>query len=160
MREMDYERDLIEIEAAKEAKRSGIPLLGICRGIQLIAVAFGGTLHQDISEELPGSLDHSQKAPKRINTHKVKLKTKSRLFEILQEEIIWINSNHHQAIKVLPPGFVATATSSDGIIEAIEDPCERFLIGVQWHPEGTWNHDKSSQKLLSALVKSAGEVTR
>ena len=160
MREMDYERDLIEIEAAKEAKRRSIPLLGICRGIQLIAVAFGGTLHQDISRDLPESLDHSQKAPKRINTHKVKLNTKSILFKILQEETLWVNSNHHQAIKALPTDFVATATASDGLIEAIEDPRERFLIGVQWHPEGTWIHDKSSQKLLAALVEAAGEVMR
>lgn len=160
IRGMDYERDLVEIEAAKEAKRRSTPLLGICRGIQLIAVAFGGTLYQDISRELPRSLDHSQKAPKRINTHKVKLDTKSRLFEILQEETIWVNSNHHQAIKALPSHFVATAKASDGIIEAIEDPRERFLIGVQWHPEGTWIHDKASQKLFTALVETAGKVMR
>jgi putative glutamine amidotransferase len=160
IRGMDYERDLIEIEATKEAKKRSIPILGICRGIQLIAVAFGGTLHQDISRELPRSLDHSQKAPKRINTHKVKLNTKSRLFKILQEETIWVNSNHHQAIKALPSHFVATAKASDGIIEAIEDPRERFLIGVQWHPEATWIHDKASQKLFAALVKAAGEVMR
>ena len=160
IREMDYERDLIEIEAAKEAKRRSIPLLGICRGIQLIAVAFGGTLYQDISRELPESLDHSQKAPKRINSHKVQVNTKSILFEILKEETLWVNSNHHQAIKALPPGFLATATASDGIIEAIEEPRERFLIGVQWHPEGTWIHDKASQNLFAALVKSAGDVMR
>ena len=160
MREMDYERDLVEIEAVKEAKRRGTPLLGICRGIQLIAVAFEGTLHQDISTELPESLDHSQKAPKRINTHKVTLNKKSRLFEIIKEETLWVNSNHHQAIKALPPGFVTTATASDGIIEAIEDPRERFLISVQWHPEGTWVNDKASQKIFTALVKAAGEVMR
>jgi putative glutamine amidotransferase len=160
IRRMDYERDLIEIEATKEAKRRGIPMLGICRGIQLLAVAFGGTLHQDISIELPGSLDHNQKAPKRTNTHKVRLKEKSRLFEILEEEVLWVNSNHHQAIKVLPSHFVATAKASDGIIEAIEDPRERFLIGVQWHPEATWIHDKASQSLFAALVKAAGEVMR
>jgi putative glutamine amidotransferase len=136
---MDYERDLIEMEATKEAKRHGIPILGICRGIQLIAVDFGGTLHQHISIELPGSLDHSQKAPKRTNTHKVKLNEKSRIFEILKEKTLWVNSNHHQAIKALPPLFVATATAGDGIIVAIEDPRESFLIGVQWHqkPHGS-----------------------
>ena len=160
IREMDYQRDLIEIEATQKANRLGIPILGICRGIQLIAVAFGGTLHQDISIDLPGSLDHNQKAPKRTNTHKVRLNKKSRLFEILKEEVLWVNSNHHQAIKALPCGFVTTATASDGIIEAIEDPCERFLIGVQWHPEGTCIHDKASQKIFTALVKTAKEVMR
>jgi len=85
---------------------------------------------------------------------------KSILFEILKEETLWVNSNHHQAIKALPPGFLATATASDGLIEAIEEPRERFLVGVQWHPEGTWIHDKASQSLFAALVKAAGEVMR
>ena len=94
----------------------------------------------------------------RLRVNLKSYKQKSRLFEILKEETVWVNSNHHQAIKALPPHFVTTSTASDGIIEAIEDPRERFLIGVQWHPEATWIHDKASQSLFAALVKAAGEV--
>jgi len=134
--EMDYERDLIEIELTKEAERLDMPILGICRGIQVISVAFGGTLYQDIYSQMPACLDHNQKAIKGTNTHTVRVVRDSGLFR-------------------MPPGFVTSATASDGIIEAIEKPDHPFLLGIQWHAEGTWIHDETSRKIFSALVEAA-----
>jgi len=155
LREMDYERDLMEIEAVKEAERRGLPILGICRGIQLLAVAFGGTLYQDIFREAPDCLDHNQKAGKRVNTHTVKVEKSSRLYRIIGAETIWVNSNHHQAVKDLPADFVVTARAGDGIIEAVERPNYHYLLGVQWHPEGTWREDEVSKKIFASLVEAA-----
>ena len=153
--EMDYERDLIEIELTRQAERLDMPILGICHGIQVISVAFGGTLYQDIYSQMPGCLDHNQKAIKETNTHTVRVVRGSGLFKILGSETVWVNSNHHQAVKDLPPGFVASATASDGIIEAIEKPDYPFLLGIQWHAEGTWMHDEASRRIFSALVEAA-----
>ena len=153
--EMDYERDLIEIELTREAEKLDMPILGICRGIQVISVAFGGTLYQDIYSQMPGCLDHNQKAIKGTNTHTVRVVRGSGLFKILESETVWVNSNHHQAVKDLPPGFVTSATASDGIIEAIEKPDHPFLLGIQWHAEGTWMHDEASRRIFSALVEEA-----
>ncbi|MCG2779063.1 MAG: gamma-glutamyl-gamma-aminobutyrate hydrolase family protein [Desulfobacterales bacterium] len=153
--EMDYERDLIEIELTREAEKLDIPILGICRGIQVISVAFGGTLYQDIYSQMPGCLDHNQKAIKGTNTHTVRVARGARLFKILESETVWVNSNHHQAVKDLPPDFVTSATASDGIIEAIEKPDYPFLVGIQWHAEGTWMHDEASTKIFAALVEAA-----
>ena len=153
--EMDYERDLLEIGLTREAEKLGIPILGICRGIQVISVAFGGTLYQDIYTQMPGCLDHNQKATKATNTHTVRVARGYRLFKILESETVWVNSNHHQAVKDLPPGFVASATAGDGVIEAIEKPDDPFLLGIQWHAEGTWMHDEASRKIFAALVEAA-----
>jgi len=155
IREMDYDRDLMEIEAVKEAERRGLPILGICRGIQLLAAAFGGTLYQDIFRETPDCLDHTQKAGKRVNTHKVKVEKSSKLYRIVGAETIWVNSNHHQAVKDPPADFVVTARAADGIIEAMERPDDRYLLGVQWHPEGTWREDEASMKIFGSLVEAA-----
>ena len=155
IREMDYDRDLMELELAREAKKVRMPILGICRGIQLLSVAFGGTIYQDIFNQVSGCLDHTQKATKRVNTHTVKVIEASRLFEIVGDETVWVNSNHHQAIKDMPDGFITSAKANDGIIEAIEKPDYPFLLGVQWHPEGTWEHDEVSRKIFSALIEAA-----
>ena len=155
IRGMDYERDLMEIELTREAERLDMPILGICRGIQVISVAFGGTLYQDIYTQVPGCLDHNQKAIKGTNTHTVRVVSGSGLSKILKSGTAWVNSNHHQAVKDLPPGFVTSATANDGIIEAIEKPDHPFLLGIQWHAEGTWMHDEASRRIFSALVEAA-----
>ena len=155
IQKMDYERDVMEIEVVREADRLGIPLLGICRGIQTINVAFGGTLYQDLLRQAPGSLDHHQKAPKHVPTHRARIEKGSRLFDIVQTESLWINSHHHQAVKDPAPGFNVVAKSGDGIIEAIEKPDKTFLMGIQWHAEGTWEKDDASQKIFKALVGAA-----
>jgi len=157
IREIDYERDLMELELVRQAEKRDMPILGICRGIQLISVAFGGTIYQDIFVEAPDCLDHYQKAPKGTNTHKVRVAKASKLFEIVKTEILWVNSHHHQAVKEPPPGFIISATAADGIVEAIERPGDSFLMGLQWHAEGTWIKEEASRKIFADFIDAAGK---
>lgn len=156
VREMDVERDQMELELVRQAEKRRIPVLGICRGIQLISVAFGGEIFQDIFSQVPGCLDHFQKATKQTNTHRIKVAKASRLFEILKAETAWVNSHHHQAVSRPPDGFIVSGTSGDGIIEAIERVDYPFLMGVQWHAEGTWMREETSRKIFSAFLEAAG----
>ncbi|MFO7737207.1 MAG: gamma-glutamyl-gamma-aminobutyrate hydrolase family protein [Desulfatiglandaceae bacterium] len=156
VREMDVERDRMELELARQAEKRGMPILGICRGIQLMAVAFGGTIFQDIFSQVPGCLEHCQKATKSTNTHRVNVNRGTKLFEILKTQTAWVNSHHHQAVKAAPDGFIISATSGDGIVEAIEKTDYPFLMGVQWHAEGTWMREEASRKIFIEFVKTAG----
>ncbi|MHB8124750.1 MAG: gamma-glutamyl-gamma-aminobutyrate hydrolase family protein [Desulfitobacteriaceae bacterium] len=132
------ERDLGELLLAKLAFQQDTPVLGICRGIQIMAVAAGGKIYQDISQQLSQSFQHKQTAPRQYPWHEVKI-LDSRLGQILGEENISVNSFHHQAIKKIPEGFCINALSSDGIIEGFEKIGARFCLGVQWHPESMPN---------------------
>ncbi len=152
--EIDYELDLLELETARMAVDTGRPVLGICRGIQLLAAAFGGELIQDIPTETENTLNHDQKASKAVMTHKVFIDRSSLLHEIVGQEEIWVNSKHHQAVGTLPQGFAAAAHSSDGLIEAMENPNYPFLLGLQWHPEGTSGVDEPSLRIFQALVEA------
>lgn len=151
--EVDAARDVFEIALTRKAVEAGMPVLGICRGIQLMAVAMGGSLYQDIYAQAQGCLQHNQKAPKDVNTHRVTLETGSCLRELIGTSPVWVNSNHHQAVKRIPPGFQVCARAGDGIIEGIERPGAGFLVGVQWHPEGPWQYDPSSRRLFEGLVR-------
>lgn len=155
MGEIDHELDLLELETARAAIDLGLPVLGICRGIQVLAAAFGGELIQDITTELDDPLKHSQEAARSVLTHKVYISPGSLLHDILGQDEIWVNSKHHQAVSALPQGFKAAAHASDGLIEAIENPDHPFLLGVQWHPEGTYREDEPSQRIFRALVEAA-----
>jgi microsomal dipeptidase-like Zn-dependent dipeptidase/gamma-glutamyl-gamma-aminobutyrate hydrolase PuuD len=132
----DLERDLYEIALVKQAVERQIPVLGICRGIQLINVAFGGNLIQDIPAQIPEStVNHNQEEAREIATHSVEITPGSWIHQITQSERIMVNSIHHQAIKDLAPGFEAVARAEDGVIEAIESTEGKVVSGVQWHPE-------------------------
>ena len=132
----DEERDWYEIALVKQAVDRQIPVLGICRGCQLINVAFGGSLIQDIpSQVLESTVNHNQEEAREIATHSVRISPESRLYQITQTEQIMVNSFHHQAVKVVAPGFEAVASAEDGMIEAIESTEEKVILGVQWHPE-------------------------
>jgi putative glutamine amidotransferase len=157
IQEMDVERDRMELALVRHAEKRQMPILGICRGIQLIAVAFGGTICQDIFSQVPGCLDHYQKAPKKMNTHRVQVTKTSKLLEIVETETVWVNSHHHQAVNRAPDGFVISATASDGVVEAIERVDYPFLMGVQWHAEGTWMQEKTSQRIFKRFVEAAKE---
>lgn len=153
--EVDQTLDRMELLAAKLAIERNLPLLGICRGIQVLNVAMGGTLYQDIASQVPDSICHTPKTDKAVNTHTVRIEAGSRLRKILGRREIWVNGKHHQALKNVAPGLAIAARARDGVVEAVEFKEKRFAIGVQWHPEGTWRDDPYSQKLFYAFVQAA-----
>jgi len=157
--EVDEALDSMELMAAGLALERDIPILGICRGIQVLNIALGGTLYQDIPSQMPDSICHTPKTDKAVNTHTVRVEVKSRLRRILGKPEIWVNGKHHQAVKDPAPGLVVTARARDGVIEAVEHPGKPYVIGVQWHPEGTWRDDPFSKKLFRSFLRAAGELS-
>lgn len=131
---IDPSRDDFELALLKEAISNDKPVLCICRGAQMLNILFGGTLYQDTSCNKNFTLQHFQKSDPAIPVHKIKTKQDSFINSILGDEIS-VNSIHHQMIKKLGDGLEATATSSDGVIEAIELKDSKFTVGIQWHPE-------------------------
>lgn len=148
------ERDSFEKEVILTAFKKDIPLLGICRGVQMIAASLGGTLFQDIKVSLPDAHEHMQTASRHCPTHRILLNYASVLYTISEKHYNSVNSFHHQAIDKIPPGFIISAVSEDGITEAIECPLKSFFVGVQWHPEAMAG-DETQKKLFSAFIKAA-----
>jgi|ERR1700754_544873 len=151
------ETDLLLIEAAE---RKQIPVFAICFGMQVLNVSRGGTLIQDIGSQLPEAIKHEQGAPRDRPSHRIKLSEQTKLSSIANVAAALVNSHHHQAIETLGANLIATAWSTDGIIEALEDPRpDRFVVAVQWHPELGWEHDAISQRLFAAFVVEASKAT-
>ncbi len=155
LKDMDPQRDACETAALREARKRGLPVLGICRGIQIMAVAFGGTLYRDLPSEKEGFSGHWQQMPRARHSHHVRVTRGSRLFRILEDVFVPVNSHHHQAVKTVPPGFTASASAEDGLVEALEDPVHPFFLAVQWHPEGTFDGDAPSRKIFEAFIHAA-----
>jgi putative glutamine amidotransferase len=152
------ETDLLLIEAAE---RKGIPIFAICFGMQVLNVSRGGTLIQDIGSQLPDAIKHEQGAPRDRPSHRITLSEKTKLSSIAGVQAGVVNSHHHQAIETLGADLLATAWSTDGVIEALEDPRpDRFIVAVQWHPELGWERDPISQRLFTALVTKAAEAAK
>ena len=151
------ERDLFELALFAAARQMELPILGICRGIQLVNVALGGTLYQDLPSERPGPVDHNPKADRTARTHAVKLAPGSRAEQALGSAALTVNSFHHQAIRDLPKGLIATGWSDDGLIEAVETkPGAPWLLAVQWHPEEMHAEEAPPERgLFRALVEEA-----
>jgi putative glutamine amidotransferase len=151
------ERDLFELALFAVARQRGLPILGICRGIQLINVALGGTLFQDLPSEHPGPVDHSPSGARNARTHVIRLEPGSRAATALETLRPTVNSVHHQAIKDLAPGLVATGWSEDGLIEAAESGAgASWILAVQWHPEEMYADRLAPEHgLFSALVTEA-----
>lgn len=154
MGRIDPSRDQSELLLARRALSTGLPVLGICRGLQVLAVAAGGTLWQDLHSQGASSLKHDQNAPRWYPTHGVRLTQESRLASWLGTEIR-VNSFHHQAVRDAPRGFKAVASAPDGVIEALEHQTHPFAIGVQWHPEAMWNQEKNYDALFLAFAAAA-----
>lgn len=129
----DSERDSFEAKLLEASCSRDVPVLAICRGLQVLNVARGGTLHQHLPATV-GNTDHLR-APGTFARHDVRIETKSRLFEILRSEQLSVPTHHHQGVDRLGSGLVATAWAEDGIVEAVEDSAFSFLLAVQWHPE-------------------------
>ncbi|HEX9820446.1 MAG TPA: gamma-glutamyl-gamma-aminobutyrate hydrolase family protein [Methylomirabilota bacterium] len=160
--EVSPARDDLEIWLTHQALVDGVPLFAICRGIQVLNVALGGTLVQDIPGELPDALAHSQKAPRHEATHAVKVMGEgTRLGRALGTLEVNVNSMHHQAIKRLGDGLREVAWAPDGIVEGVEMPGDdRFVLGVQWHPEELVGHDPAARNLFAAIVDAARRHAR
>ena len=131
----DPVRDRFEVELARAAVRQDKPVLAICRGMQVLNVALGGTLIQDIPSQLPKALTHQVSEPKHAIAHVVTLVPGSKVEALLRSTEVRVNSRHHQAVKTLGSGLVVTATAPDNVVEAVEQPNARFCVGVEWHPE-------------------------
>jgi putative glutamine amidotransferase len=157
-------RDAFEIALARAAVKSGIPLLAICRGMQVLNVAMGGTLVQDIPSQVTGALAHSVPQPRFHIAHEVWVAKGSRLAALLADhmedgETCHVNSRHHQSAKDVATGFEVTATSPDGVVEAMEKPGTAFCVAVQWHPENFWRTGEF-RELFEGLVRAANERKR
>lgn len=149
------ERDLFDKLLIEGAVKRGIPVLGICRGHQILNVTFGGSLYQDLDYIENCTKDHDQFCSSEPEHHKVFLSKKSILHDVLGDEIE-VNSFHHLAVKDLAPGFIPTAISEDGVIEGIEHVDYPFVVGVQWHPEVLASSgEKRMEKLFCEFVSSA-----
>ena len=156
---MDAARDTFELELAKLALAHNTPILAVCRGLQVVNVAAGGTLIQDIESEANEALGHQVDAPLYALAHEVWVTSGSALSTVMREElaggeVLQVNSRHHQAIKQTASGFNVSATAPDGIIEAIERPTSRFCIAVQWHPENFWRTGEF-RSLFEEFVKAS-----
>ncbi|MBM3820186.1 MAG: gamma-glutamyl-gamma-aminobutyrate hydrolase family protein [Acidimicrobiia bacterium] len=155
-------RDEYELELVRRARDADLPVFAICRGIQLLNVAHGGTLIQDIPSQLTGALEHRLAVPPHQPfdlAHEIWIEKDSRLAKVLGERLegsdsCEVNSRHHQALKTLGEGLVTTATAPDGVIEAVEDPTRRFWLGVQWHPENFWRTGEF-RSLFEAFITAA-----
>ena len=134
------ERDAFDVLLIRMAVKKGIPVMGICRGHQVMNVAFGGTLYQDIPSQVKNNfVKHSQKAPNYYGTHTIDIEKGSLLAKLLGVNTVVVNSFHHQSVKDIAPGFKTTAVSKDGVIEAIEMIGNDTVFGVQFHPEAFVN---------------------
>ena len=151
------ERDLFELALFAVARQRGLPILGICRGIQLINVGLGGTLFQDLPTERPGGVHHRPDGSRDLRSHRVRLEPGSRAAEALGTSAVVVNSSHHQAIKDLAPGLLATGWSDDQLIEAAESGSgATWLLAVQWHPEEMYRDQQAPDRgLFAALVREA-----
>ncbi|MBK5295593.1 MAG: gamma-glutamyl-gamma-aminobutyrate hydrolase family protein [Vicinamibacteria bacterium] len=152
-------RDLFELALARAAIDRGLPLLAICRGVQVLNVAAGGSLVQDIGAEVHGALVHQVDTTPSTIAHEVLVASGSMLATLMADRLegdaLMVNSRHHQAVKQLAPGFVASATAPDGVIEAIELADLPFCVGVQWHPENFWRTGEF-RALFEGLLRVAG----
>lgn len=147
-------RDEMERALLSAVLKLDKPVLGICRGIQFINAALGGTLYQDLPVQHPSDTEHHQSPPYDIPIHRVQVYKGSPLHRHLNIEQLMVNSYHHQAIRTLSPELEAMAVSEDGLTEAICMPGQRFLWAVQWHPEFSFDKDKSSERIFRAFLKA------
>ncbi len=152
-------RDTFEIALVRAALAADLPVLAICRGLQVLNVAFGGDLVQDIPTEVNGALHHDVREPRYAIAHEVWVTATSRLAALMKDDLAdgescQVNSRHHQAVRHVGDGLEVVATAPDGVIEAVERPTARFCLGVQWHPENFWRTGEF-RPLFEGFVEAA-----
>jgi len=158
----DPARDVVELALAQWAITERKPILGLCRGAQVLNVVLGGTLWQDIGSQVPTAIKHdcfpNEGYERDYLAHEVAITPGSRLDASFEVSSVPVNSMHHQAVKTLAPGLHASAHSPDGMVEAIESGTDHFLVGVQWHPEIFEHRDERTRRLFQSFVDSCRGV--
>jgi putative glutamine amidotransferase len=154
---IDAGRDAVELPLARWAVEDDLPLFGICRGHQVMNVALGGTLVQDIPSQVETTLLHDQAndVPRSNRLHEVQIDPSSRLATLMGGTRLPVNSLHHQSVEQPAPGMCVTAYSDDGIVEALEMPDKNFVLSVQWHPEDLAENDAANFALFKAFIDAA-----
>ena len=158
--DINEDRDALELPLCKWAMEENLPVFGICRGIQIMNVAIRGSLYQDIPSQFINRLTHKILVNTEDSWHDIEIQQGSLLNQITGEAAANVNSRHHQALKEIGEGFIVTAQSEDGIIEAIEDPSKKFALGVQYHPERMFQTAESCEhrrKLFQAFIQAASD---
>lgn len=150
------ERDEFEVEICREAIAMELPILGICRGCQVVNVVAGGNLVQDIPAQVSGAIKHGQDAPRWHASHSVRIRPETKLAMIMDADKISVNSYHHQSVKDVAPNWMVSAMASDGVVEAIEDTTHPFRLGIQWHPECFYEYT-AFDALFRAFINACHE---
>jgi putative glutamine amidotransferase len=158
----DPHRDRVELALAKWAIADRKPVLGVCRGLQLLNLACGGTLYQDLADQFNGSIKHDYfpfggQFARDYLAHEVNVAKGSRLAEVFGAGPVKVNSMHHQGIREVGAGLVATAVAPDGLVEGIETADNAYVVGVQWHPEALTDADTRARRLFETFIEAAGE---
>lgn len=146
-------RTLFELKILEKSIKKKIPILAICGGQQLLNVVLGGTLFQDINDEIETKIDHEQKNPRNQPSHFIEILNDTKLKKIVKSKKMFVNSAHHQSVKNLGKNLIINAKSNDGIIEGIEHTKLEFCVGIQWHPE--FLIDEGDKKIFQAFIGSA-----
>ena len=150
-------RDGMEKEIFALAVEAEKPVLGICRGIQLINVLMGGTLYQDLPTQMPSTVEHHQIPPYDRPVHEVYIERGTPLYSLLERDSLAVNSYHHQGIKKLATGLRTMATAPDGLIEAVYAPGKRYLWAFQWHPEFSFLRDDVSREIFRSFINASAD---
>ena len=156
---VDAQRDAFELALYHAARERGLPILGICRGIQLIAIAAGGTVHQHL-QDVPDTCQHEQRDPGGDPLHTIQLTAPSVLLDVFGTRSVTVNSYHHQAVDAVPDGLRVTARAEDGVIEALEADAGSFVLAVQWHPEMAFDRHPAQLAPFVAFARALGVADR
>ncbi|MGC8668894.1 MAG: gamma-glutamyl-gamma-aminobutyrate hydrolase family protein [Chthonomonadales bacterium] len=151
----DGVRDRAELPLIRDAWARRMPILAICRGIQALNVALGGSLYQDLPSQKPSAIAHRQAQERCVCSHAIRIRTDSRLAQLSGTSTLQVNSFHHQAIRRLAPGLQAVAWAEDGVIEGVEAPASPFVVGVQYHPEDLADTQREARSLFEGFVAAA-----
>lgn len=155
---IDPDRDRLEILITKMALEIGMPILGICRGMQVMNVAAGGTIYQDISMALDKHIQHQQQAPRWYPTHNINIVEDSLLHGMLQKKVIRVNSFHHQILSLIGKNFMVSSTANDGVVESIEHiDRKKFVLGVQFHPENIYMKYSLFLHIFTEFVQTSAQ---
>ncbi|SDB95702.1 putative glutamine amidotransferase [Melghirimyces thermohalophilus] len=154
---VEPERDRMEIALSQAMVRAGKPVLALCRGCQVLNIALGGDMYQDLDSQREDLIQHAQRGPRDYLSHSIEIRRGTLLEQIAGTDRARVNSFHHQALRHIPEGYTVSATAPDGVVEAFERVEEPFILGVQWHPENLYRRDPFARRIFRSFVDACRE---